>query len=124
MANSTRTEVHRYAELAIEQAHELDAAMRYGVGPDAAEDHGLELRADWVELLDAMALEVFGTKYTNRDGLVAVTVVTGTGGPHVEFTIDEAGRVVGKAYWGSDSAEVTDYLPDLFRPLAELVEVS
>ena len=124
MANSTRTEVQRYADIAVEQAHELDAAMRYGVGPDAAEDYGLELRADWVELLEAMALEVYGTRYTNRDGLVAVTVVTGTGGPHVEFTIDEAGRVIGKAYWGSDGAEVTDYLPDLFGALAELVEVS
>ena len=124
MANTTRTEVQRYADIAVEQAHELDAAMRYGVGPDATEDYGLEPRADWVDLLDVMALEVYGTKYTNRDGLVAVTVVTGTGGPHVEFTIDEAGRVVGKAYWGSDSAKSTDYLPDLFGALAELVEVS
>ena len=96
MSTDIKTEVERYAESALQQAR-------------------------W--LADTMALEVYGTKEVGpyRDSMTAVTVITGIGGPHVEFTVDPNDRVTGSAYWGSDSAKAYDNVPDLFEALLPLV---
>ena len=123
----TKTEVQHLAEATLGDAENLRSALTGewesgALRNQIAEDYGLDPGGwDWLDLLEAMALEVYGTSYTNRDGLVAVTVVTGTGGPHTEFTVDEAGRCKATATWGSETANVSAYVPDLFRELEEIV---
>ena len=99
------------------QAQHLTDTMNKGqVSSALAEDYGLEADADWLELVNVMALEIYGTKEVGqyRNNLTTITVITGTRGPGVEFTVDRNDRVVGSAHWGSDSAEAYDNLPGLF----------
>lgn len=126
MANTTTAaEVQYYAEQALEDARILSGLIEGERLPDdSAEHYGVDTDADWLDLLDVMALEVYGNatvRSTTAPELMGVTVVTGTGGPHTEFYVDTHDRVVGIAIWGSDRAEKFDTLPGLFDALAEIV---
>ncbi len=120
-----KAEVERYAEGAIEDAHVLHQMMTVGDAgvADLEGEYGLDSSADWLDLLDVMALEVYGTKEVGpyRDDIVSITVITGTGGAHGEFEVNQHDRVTGRAYWSSDSAEKFDTMPGLFDALLPLV---
>lgn len=127
---TTTTEVQRYAKQAVSAAKFLEqVALSNGDREETGEmaDHlaayGLDYDADWLEVLDTMALEVYGTKEVGpyRDNLTSITVITGTGGPHVEWEISDTGRITGRAYWGGE--EATSYgHADLFDMLADLID--
>lgn len=119
-----KAEVERYAAGAIEDVRLLVRLMDNLIGEQEweqlSEDYGIDPReSDWLDLLDVMALEIYGTAKVgqNQPGMVSITVVTGTGGPHVEFTVDSQDRVTSYAVWGSDSAVEVDALPGLFDAL-------
>lgn len=123
----TKTEVQRLAEATLAEAQLLESAYRGEADEDTvAEDYGLEPDFDYVDLLNTMALEVYASKNigANRDWITSVTVITGTGGPHTEFSILADGRVTAKAIWGSDSAEAKGSVsPSLFDSLSEMLTI-
>ena len=119
-----KAETERLARQTIKEAQLLLRTTREPLGDYWADQYGIQGAADWLDLLEVMALEVYGTKEVGqyRDGIVSVTVITGTGGPHTEFTVRENGQVTGLAVWGSDRHEDRDTLPGLFEALLPLVE--
>lgn len=79
-------------------------------GPDrkrARKHHELEDTADLTEALDTIALEVYGTARVDGNGttLQSVTIVTGTGGPHIEVELDADGDAFANGWWGSEHAD-------------------
>jgi hypothetical protein len=80
---------------------------------EVLEDHGYEgdLSADPGELLDFLfesVLEIYGNARVTADtvDVRGVVVVTGVGGPHLEFEVSYNGDVEVRGYWGRD--RITD----------------
>ena len=119
-----KQETEQYAQSAVKAAQRLADTIETGqVSAEVAEHYGLDEDADWMELLDTMALEIYGTKEVGpyRDSVTSITVITGTGGPDVEFSVDVNDRITGAAYWSSDSAKAYDNVPGLFDALLPLI---
>lgn len=126
MSNDTKSEVERYAELAVNEARQLNRIAE-GLEPNGqwVEDNGLdEVGFDVADVLNNNALEVYANARLDTGGakdIRSVVVVLGTGGPHYEFEIDWKGNVEGRAYWGGESATVRAYdMESLGEYLVEL----
>lgn len=73
-------------------------------------DHGIEEIDDrdpaelFDDLIENAALEIYGNARLDHHGidLSGIVVVTGIGGPHVEFEVSHTGGVEIRGYWGSD----------------------
>lgn len=108
----TRSEVERYAELAVNGARQLNRiAEGLQPEPEWAEDSGLD-SFDVDDVLNNNALEVYANARLDTGGakdIRGVVVVLGTGGPHYEFEVDWKGNVEGRAYWGGETATVRAY---------------
>ena len=66
---------------------------------EKAEGYGYEDQIGW---FDEYILEVkFSASLVGQ--ISSFTVVVGTGGPHVEFTVDGQSSAMWEGYWGSDS---------------------
>lgn len=119
-----RSEVADEARLALAYARSLHRAITNGrVAFEDQERFSLDLDADWLELLDSMALEVYGNavvRCASGPDVHSIVIVTGTGGPHTEIEAFASGRVVGRAIWGSEQVERSAEL-DLFDYLQDLI---
>jgi hypothetical protein len=114
MAEDTYAQLAEGVAFAIADAQMLDALAEAGEvgdmekGPDrtrARAHHELDQDTDIFGAIDAIALEVYATANIYPHGLQTITgvvVVTGTGGPHIEFTVEESGSVLAEGWWGSD----------------------
>ena len=120
----TKTDMIGLARSAVEDAEILGDTLNLGYVPRQALDHyGLDNDAEIGDLLDSMALEVYGmARVQGQDPeLQTITVVTGTGGPHTEFIVAHNDQVRGFAYWSSATAEQHAVVPGLWDYLEGIV---
>jgi hypothetical protein len=135
--SDTKDQLTASVEGAIKDAEMLEALAIAGTvemmdkGPErkrARKDYELDNDADVTEALDTIALEVYANARLSPDGardIQEIVVVTGTGGPHVEFSVSwNDGTVVATGWWGSDKVEryayeaapaLAEYLADWFE---------
>lgn len=101
LVNALNT-LHAFGALDVD---ELDDDTR-----EVLDDHGID-PADFEpeelfdELLDAAALEIYGTARVTYDtvDVGGIVVVVGTGGPHIEFEVSWNESAEIRGYWGTDT---------------------
>jgi len=104
----------------IWDAQESELARLVKNPADYLKDQGADPEDDPIALfLDNDALEIRREQYLSDDKWVTMqyTIVTGTGGPHVEFSTDYEIRV----YWSGEAVESTTQDPDA-REAIDLIE--
>lgn len=113
---------------AIEEALNLEEIIRTGeLTDEQVERYGADSEySDWLEVLDIIALEVYANARVDMDGdttINEIVVVTGIGGPHVEFAVSDSG-IFAQGWWGSDHADkrASGATPLLFDSLSELFQ--
>lgn len=117
LAQSTLEEVQTLRDV---QTGELSSRLMHAI----EEDYGLEPGFDWLDLLDHMALEIYGratVRSASGPEIIGVTVVTGIGGPHTEFTVGRSDIVEARAVWGAADYSVSRVISGLFDSLVDLV---